>query len=257
MNRAPTLAAIRAELAEKAPGIVIRKTESGEYRVTFAQVAIAAAFPAMTRAELIEKAESLAAYESDICEAYETGKAMARVGLANTPAESALPPADHEADAGEIEPAAPAPRTIAIEMSWKGAAGIIGAALENGTGEGRRAARVELARMADLADRFAALQADLQGVAPPAPPADCGGVRVATSAGGFEIIGNGLTIGVYPHCGGQPADAGKWYLQAALPNGGEVFESRTCLPAAMADAISLAARDGKWPAHCYAPAADA
>lgn len=50
MSRAPTLAAIRAELAEKAPGIVIRKTESGEYRVTFAQVAIAAAFPALSLA---------------------------------------------------------------------------------------------------------------------------------------------------------------------------------------------------------------
>lgn len=162
------------------------------------------------------------------------------------------------AERREIEPAAPAPvRTVSIEMNWKAAAGIIAAALENGTGEGRRAARAELARMAELADKYAALQADLQALAPVAPPADCEGVRVSTSAGGFEINGHGLTVGVYPELRGQPAAGGKWYLQADLPNGGEVFESRTGLADAMRDAVALASRNGLWPAHCYAPAADA
>ncbi len=70
--KAPSLSAVREALAAHAPGITIRKEDCGEYRVTFTQEAIAAAFPDMTRAERIEKAESLASYDSDICGAYET-----------------------------------------------------------------------------------------------------------------------------------------------------------------------------------------
>lgn len=79
--KAPSLSAVRETLRETAPGITIRKEDCGEYRVTFTQEAIAAAFPTMTRAERIEKAEALASYDSDICAAYETGKAMFRTGL--------------------------------------------------------------------------------------------------------------------------------------------------------------------------------
>lgn len=62
-----------------------------------------------------------------------------------------------------LEAAAPAKaETIRLEMNWKAAAGIIGAALENGTGEGRRAARVELARMAELADERNTLARELE-----------------------------------------------------------------------------------------------
>lgn len=43
-------------------------------------------------------------------------------------------------------------RTLKIEMTWKTAAQIIAAALENGTDKGRDAARAELFRMADLLD---------------------------------------------------------------------------------------------------------
>jgi len=43
-------------------------------------------------------------------------------------------------------------RTIKMEMTWKMAAQIIAAALENGTGAGREAARAELFRMAELLD---------------------------------------------------------------------------------------------------------
>lgn len=53
----------------------------------------------------------------------------------------------------EQAPAVAAQReVIRLEMNWSGAAGIIAAALENGTGAGKRAAREELARMAELAD---------------------------------------------------------------------------------------------------------
>lgn len=91
--KAPTLKAIREALAAHAPGITIRKEDCGEYRVTFTQEAIAAAFPAMTRAERIEKAEALAFYDSDICAAYETGKAMFRTGLNPATAENEAPAA--------------------------------------------------------------------------------------------------------------------------------------------------------------------
>lgn len=53
------------------------------------------------------------------------------------------------------------PRTIQMDMTWKIAAQIIAAALENGTGTGRDAARAELFRMADLLDELhSAQQAD-------------------------------------------------------------------------------------------------
>lgn len=237
MNAKPlTLAQIREILSAEAPQIVIRKAD-GEFRITFAQVAIAAAFPGLSRAELIEKAESLAAYESDAESALETGRAMARVGLsgdAAAPAQaetarrdnveyhngrrafeagealSANPYLAREGDADsrfarwlagwrdaeraldparatvrdnrqaqregiaaiaerEQAPAVAAVReTIRLEMNWSGAAGIIAAALENGTGAGRKAAREELARMADCADtwsRFASPAIDLAAAA--------------------------------------------------------------------------------------------
>lgn len=91
--KAPSLSAVRETLRETAPGITIRKEDCGEYRVTFTQEAIAAAFPAMTRAERIEKAEALASYDSDICAVYETGKAMFRTGLNPATAENEAPAA--------------------------------------------------------------------------------------------------------------------------------------------------------------------
>lgn len=54
----------------------------------------------------------------------------------------------------------PEGRTISFEMTWRGAAQIIAAALENGTGEGRNAARAELFRMAEILDQLKAEQAD-------------------------------------------------------------------------------------------------
>lgn len=92
--KAPSLSAVREMLRETAPGITIRKEDCGEYRVTFTQEAIAAAFPAMTRAERIEKAEALASYDSDICAAYETGKAMFRTGLQPLPQPGTVPDYD-------------------------------------------------------------------------------------------------------------------------------------------------------------------
>lgn len=45
-------------------------------------------------------------------------------------------------------------RTINISPTWREAAGIIAAALENGTGTGKKAARAELFRMADMLDQL-------------------------------------------------------------------------------------------------------
>lgn len=47
---------------------------------------------------------------------------------------------------------------VTVEMTWKQAAHVIAAALEAGTGEGKKLAREELMRMAHAAD----LAADLQ-----------------------------------------------------------------------------------------------
>src|SRR5690606_1531309 len=95
--KALTIAAAKAALAARAPAMTLRKTDGGDFRVTFTQAAIAAAFPAMTRAELIEKAESLAAYESDAESALATGLAMAETGLQPAPATAEAAPAP-EAD---------------------------------------------------------------------------------------------------------------------------------------------------------------
>lgn len=162
MNASVTLSAAKAALAERAPGITLRKAEGGDFRVTFTLDAIAAAFPAMTRAELIEKAESLASYDSDICAAYETGKAMFRVGLVPataTPEETAAREA--AADMGfATETVSESPvvigkvRTIDATPTWAGILPMLRAAVENGTAEGRRIAWEELARMAEAADKW-------------------------------------------------------------------------------------------------------
>lgn len=171
MKGSPTLAAVRATLAEHAPDMVIRKVDGGEFRVTFSLVAIAAAFPAMTRAELIEKAESLAAYESDIESAYETGKAMYRTGL--KPEAEAAAPVDSPvrvnlrrqrdamaAIADAENPATVAVKTIDCTPTWAAVLPLLRAAIENGTPEGRRIAWGELSRMAEAADNWNASNRD-------------------------------------------------------------------------------------------------
>lgn len=50
--------------------------------------------------------------------------------------------------------------TIQIEMTWRDAAQIIGAALANGTPQGQAMAREELARMAEAADRARELESE-------------------------------------------------------------------------------------------------
>lgn len=51
--------------------------------------------------------------------------------------------------------------TLSIQMSWKQAARIAIIAMENGTDEGKRLAKAELLRMADVADFAVDLQAEL------------------------------------------------------------------------------------------------
>jgi hypothetical protein len=52
--------------------------------------------------------------------------------------------------------------TLTIEMKWKQTASIVIAALENGTDEGRKMARAEIMRMADVADFAVDLQREIE-----------------------------------------------------------------------------------------------
>lgn len=160
--KAPSLSAVREALAAHAPGITIRKDDCGEYRVTFTQEAIAAAFPGMTRAERIEKAEALASYDSDICGAYETGKAMFRTGLNPATAENEAPAAS-EADK-------PGREYIDMTPTWAAMAGTFRLVIENGNAEGRESMWQEIGRALALADernamakRLAAVESVLAG----------------------------------------------------------------------------------------------
>ncbi len=151
--KALTLSAARAALAERAPGITLRKAEGGDFRVTFTQAAIAAAFPAITRAELIEKAESLAAYESDAESALATGLAMAETGLQPAPA-----------TADEAAPEADKPGREYIDMTptWAAMESTFRMLIENGNAEGRRTAWGEIAKALRLADERNELAAELR-----------------------------------------------------------------------------------------------
>lgn len=161
MTKAPSLRDVRATLAEHAPGLTIRKEDCGEYRVTFTQEAIAAAFPNMDRVARIAKAEALASYESDIRDAYETAKAMYRTGLR---ADSTIEGLPAEPATAEAAPAAFIGETIDMTPTWAAVAPIFVACLEDGTETGRRSARLELNRMAGLADERNAFASTLASI---------------------------------------------------------------------------------------------
>lgn len=156
--KAPSLSAVREALAAHAPGITIRKEDCGEYRVTFTQEAIAAAFPGMTRAERIEKAESLASYDSDICGAYETGKAMFRTGLNPSPA-TAEAKADEAPAAREADK--PGREYIDMTPTWAAMGGTFRMLIENGNAEGRRTAWDQIGKALALADERNEMAAEL------------------------------------------------------------------------------------------------
>lgn len=151
MNASLTLSAARAALAERAPGLTIRKTDCGEFRVTFTQAAIAAAFPAMTRAEMIEKAESLAAYETDAAAALETGLAMSAAGLS---------PAEPEAATAEPEAAG----YVDMTPTWASMGAMFRLVIENGSPEGRESIWAEINRALALADERNAMAARLAAI---------------------------------------------------------------------------------------------
>ena len=73
--------------------------------------------------------------------------------------------------------------TVDVTPAWPAAAQILLAAIEHGTGEGKRIAREEIMRMAEIAQKYV----DLQG-----PTTMKKGTRVFMSAPGFE--GEGVTI---------------------------------------------------------------
>lgn len=116
-------------------GLIVRKTEYGEYRVADASEADLA------------KREAGAAYCSDLQEAIDTAEAWA----ANK-ADVARVAAEAEAKAEALR--AESPRVIDATPTWAAVLPMLCLALENATDEGKRIARAELQRMAEAADRF-------------------------------------------------------------------------------------------------------
>lgn len=116
-------------------------------------------------AERAAKAETAKPVRRDNVE-YHAGKAAHAAGEAET-ACPYMAGGDRAArwTLGFREAADAARHVVPLEMNWKAAAGIVRAALENGTGEGRRAARVELDRMAGLADERNAMAVALSALA--------------------------------------------------------------------------------------------
>ena len=122
----------------KALGLIVRKTEYGEFRVADGAEAD------------LQKREAAAAYCSDLQEAVDTAEAWAahKADVARVAAE-----AEEKADALQQSSA----RVIDATPTWAGVLPILFAALENGTEDGQRIARAELQRMAIAADKFNAI----------------------------------------------------------------------------------------------------
>lgn len=164
MESFTSLAATKAALAESAPDIILTKTDSNEYRITFKLAFIDAALGIKGRPAQIEKAESLAAYETDLESAYETALAMVKNMARNLPAVEPI-----------AAPAKPA-RVIDMTPTWAGILPGLLAILESGTGEGRKIAREELTRLASIADSFIAEQKSAADVVAEYPLAARGGL---------------------------------------------------------------------------------
>jgi hypothetical protein len=102
---------------------------------------------------LIEKAESLAAYESDAESALATGLAVAETGL--QPAPAAADEAAPEADKPGREYIDMTPTWAAMESTFR-------LLIENGNAEGRRTAWAEIAKALRLADERNEMAAELR-----------------------------------------------------------------------------------------------
>lgn len=138
--------------------------------------------------------------------------------------------------------------TIDLTPTWRGILPALLAAMTDGTAEGRRIAREELTRMAALADERNELAAR-RVAADPDPDAVAIGPD-PDAAGALLVTGNGWRIQVYPERVADGANA-KHYLSGHRDGCRDVFESRLTLAKAIGDAVSLAARDGRWPESCY------
>lgn len=120
-------------------GLIVRKTEYGEYRV---------ADP--SQPYLDGTREASAAYCSDLQEAVDTADAWAA-----HKADAARVAAEAEAKAEALR--ADSPRVIDATPTWAAVLPMLCLALENATEDGKRIARAELQRMAEAADRFNAI----------------------------------------------------------------------------------------------------
>ncbi len=144
MVRFTNFTALKAAVAKAAPALSVTKTDFAEVRVTFRESAIADIFPLMTRAERIEKMESLAAYESDYDSAYETALAMAATGV-KPDGVPALPPALEETVKHGLT-------YIDATPTWESMTMLFVALIENGDSKGRATAISEMKRLAAFAD---------------------------------------------------------------------------------------------------------
>lgn len=167
MNRTAYLSAIRAI----GPGLTARFVE-GEFRVSIDPAAIRAAYPAMTYREAIERNESLAAYEMDGESALATAGALRASWLREVAAIDSDYGRAAKAETAPLKltgsPATaatvPVRETIDMTPTWAAVAPIFVACLEDGTETGRRSARLELNRMAGLADERNAFATTLASI---------------------------------------------------------------------------------------------
>lgn len=120
----------------RALGLIVKKTDFGDYRV---------ADPALPYQDGTR--ESAAAYCSDLQEAVDTAEAWA-----SNKADAARVAAEAEGKAEALKTRRVA--TINATPTWAAVLPLLFAALENGTAEGKRIARAELERMAIAADSF-------------------------------------------------------------------------------------------------------
>ena len=162
LQRAADLLRTRANFAGRGPRLDVENrvhailralVDSAEEPATGAETISESPAPLRLRGFADKAARRAAAHA-------ERGEIMAALGPVS-PEEKAA----RDSSAFIESPAAPV-QTIDMTPTWRGILPVFLALLENGTAEGRRTAREELGRMADLADSLVAARRDLSAVSP-------------------------------------------------------------------------------------------
>lgn len=180
MTAPKSLSALRSAMATAAPDMVARCND-GEYRVTFSLVAIAAAFPDWTRAEMIDKAESVAAYETDAESALATAIAMTAIGL--RPAPLKLTGSTATAEPAARDDGAKVVGFIDMTPTWAEMLPVMLLVMTDGNATGRASIKIELERMAALADQRNVYAGNLATIRAAADLCDAEQARLANTKG--------------------------------------------------------------------------